>query len=68
MCQISLAAALTTAEPNPSDVCTLGVDDHYIVGLFSGHKTMPSVHGKVNRGNGFHCQDLFSVVFVRQED
>lgn len=67
MCQISLVAALTTAESSPPDVYS-GVNDHYIVFLCSGHKTMPSVHRKANRRNRFHGQSLFSAVFVKQED
>lgn len=39
--QISLAAALTTTGSGPS-----GVNDHYVVVLCSGHKTMPSAHAK----------------------
>lgn len=68
MCQISLVAALTTAEPTPSQTCTLGVDDYYIVQPCSGHKTMHSVHREVSRGDEFDCLALSSVVFVRQED
>lgn len=67
MCQISLVLALTTAKPTRSDVRAPESMTIILFSPCSGHKTMPSVHRKVNRGNRFHCQSLFCVVFVRQE-
>lgn len=59
--------ALTTAESSPLRCVYSGMNDHYIVLLCSGHKTMPPVHRKANRGNRFHGRSLFSAVFVKQD-
>lgn len=68
MSQISLAAALATAESSPSDVCALESMTIILFSCVRDKKTMLSVHRKANRGNRFHGWSLFSAPFVRQED